>query len=309
MISSFMRKCFGFIVSLFLFVSFDGIGQVKSDAERQYDPNSTLKIPEYEQLYRVRVKRRIDLREKQNKGFFAYGRELPKLIKDGLMSGEIDSIYDSDKLDNVLAIEDFNRSLEKTEGKAAVPYDAFVSYAYGEIVTYNGMKYSSIQEGNYGNQPDQNLDIYWAQDATAGQAITYEDSDIGVIILTEDVIFDKRRSTLYHDIIAITLVVPADRNDQFAMEFPVGTFKYNQLEKYFRNNPEKAKWVNRYNPKEWKNFADAFTLRLFSGPIIQYETPDDLPIEALMPNQYEAVMEIHRYEMQLMEKEHNLWEY
>lgn len=37
----------------------------------QYNPNSVNAIPRYEHLFKVRVWREIDLREKQNEGFFS----------------------------------------------------------------------------------------------------------------------------------------------------------------------------------------------------------------------------------------------
>ena len=305
MMQSFMYKCFGVGFVILLGSQFSFAQQ--SDASRQYDPNSTLEIPEYEQLYRVRVWRRIDLREKQNKGFFAYNKELPKLILEGAMSGEIDSIYYDFDLKRSITFDEMQTNMTKEDAGEVKPYDAYIAFEYGEFVSYNGRKYMSIQENNSGFAPDENPDM-WQEDETAGVAITYENSDIGIIELMEDVIFDKRRSTLYHDIIALKLIIPTDRNE-LGSAINIATFKYKDLEKYFRNHPNEAKWVNRYNPKEWKNYADAFTLRLFHGPIIKYETPDDLYIHEIMPNQYEAVMEINKFEMDLMEKEHNLWEY
>ena len=44
--------------------------------EGQINPNSLLNIPRYEQLYKVKVWRTLDLNEKQNKGFFAKGNEI-----------------------------------------------------------------------------------------------------------------------------------------------------------------------------------------------------------------------------------------
>ena len=47
--------------------------------EVQYNPNSLDPIAKYEQHYKLRVWRNIDLREKQNKGFFAGMVRLPSL--------------------------------------------------------------------------------------------------------------------------------------------------------------------------------------------------------------------------------------
>src|SRR5687768_11654970 len=70
----------------------------KSEMEEQYNPNSLLPIPVYEQHYKVRVWRNMDLLEKQNKGFFAKNGELSKLIMDAVTSGELTDIYANDSL-------------------------------------------------------------------------------------------------------------------------------------------------------------------------------------------------------------------
>ncbi|MCU0399020.1 MAG: gliding motility protein GldN, partial [Cyclobacteriaceae bacterium] len=64
----------------------------------QYNPNSIDPIPAYEQHYKLRVWRKVDLREKQNKGFFARNGEITNLILNGIKSGEIANIYTHDSL-------------------------------------------------------------------------------------------------------------------------------------------------------------------------------------------------------------------
>ena len=75
--------------------------------EVQYNPNSLNPIPVYEQHYKVRVWRNIDLREKQNKGFFAKNGEISKLIIDAVKSGELTDIYKNDSLTTKLSKDDF----------------------------------------------------------------------------------------------------------------------------------------------------------------------------------------------------------
>ena len=64
--------------------------------EVQYNPNSLNPIPRYEHLFKLRVWRIIDLREKQNKGFFANNGQITKLITDAAISGEIAEVSDCD---------------------------------------------------------------------------------------------------------------------------------------------------------------------------------------------------------------------
>ncbi|NJN40879.1 MAG: hypothetical protein HC811_00140 [Flammeovirgaceae bacterium] len=77
------------------------------EIEGEVNPNSLLRIPKYEQLYKVRVWRTIDLREKQNKGFFSKGNELTKLVVQAVSSGELVDIYEKDSLTTKLSKEDF----------------------------------------------------------------------------------------------------------------------------------------------------------------------------------------------------------
>ena len=78
------------------------------EEEAQVNPNSLLNIPKYEQLYKVRVWRVIDLREKQNKGFFARGNEITKLLLKAINSGELVDIYKRDSLTEKYSKEEFN---------------------------------------------------------------------------------------------------------------------------------------------------------------------------------------------------------
>ena len=71
---------------------------IAQEYEGQINPNSLIPIPRYEQLFKVRLWRNIDLREKQNKGYFARGNEITKLILDAVKSGELADIYYKDSV-------------------------------------------------------------------------------------------------------------------------------------------------------------------------------------------------------------------
>lgn len=58
----------------------------REELEEQYNPNSLDPIAKYEQHYKLRVWRTIDLLEKQNKGFFSSNGEITKLIVDAVKS-------------------------------------------------------------------------------------------------------------------------------------------------------------------------------------------------------------------------------
>ena len=135
---------------------------------------------------------------------------------------------------------------------------------------------------------------------------------MNILRLVEDVIFDKRRSRLYYDIQAIQIIVPGSKTTTQVDE-ELGWFKYKDLERVFRNHPKKAVWFNRLNTAQNKNFADAFLLRLFHGTIRKIENPDDETIFEIYQGNgrtyREAVWATEWAELELMEKEHNLWEF
>ncbi len=281
----------------------------REEMEEQYNPNSIDPIPKYEHHYKRRVWRTIDLNEKQNKGFFSNNGEITRLIIDAVKSGEIPDIYASDSLTTKISKEQFLSRLVMTQGMQYEPWDPTRNYFTDEIVTYNGRNYRVLVD-NTGRNPETSPDE-WAE-TSEGRAIEYLPRDVNILRLVEDVIFDKRRSRLYYDIQAIQLIVPGSKTSTQVDE-ELGWFKYKDLEKMFRNHPKRAVWFNRLNTAQNKNFADAFLLRLFHGTIRKIENPDDETIFEIYTangrSYREAVWATEWAEIELMEKEHNLWEF
>jgi len=279
------------------------------EEEIQYNPNSLDPIPRYEQHYRLRVWRTIDLQEKQNKGFFSNNGEITKLIIRGVKSGEITDIYANDSLTTKLTKEDFMGKLVMQQGSIYDQWDPNRDWFIDEVAGYNGKNYQALNDSR-GMNPETSPDD-WAL-TSQGKAIEYLPRDMNILRLMEDVIFDRRRSRLYYDIQAVQIIVPGQKTSTGVDEY-VGWFKYKDLEKVFRNHPETAVWFNRQNTAQNKNFADAILLRLFHGTIWKIENPDDETIDDTYRNNgrpyYEGVWAKEWAEMMLMEKEHNLWEF
>lgn len=281
----------------------------QAELEEQYNPNSINPIPKYEHHYKRRVWRTIDLKEKQNKGFFANNGEITKLIINAVKSGEIPDVYASDSLTTKISKEDFLGRLVQTQGATYDAWDPTRSWFTDEITSYNGKNYRVLVD-NTGKNPETSPDE-WAV-TSEGRAADYLPRDMNILRLVEDIIFDKRRSRLYYDIQAIQIIVPGERTSTQVDE-ELGWFKYKDLEKMFRNHPQKAIWFNRQNTAQNKNFADALLLRLFHGTIRKIENPDDETIfdtyTANGRTYKEAVWATEWAELELMEKEHNLWEF
>ncbi len=273
--------------------------------EGAVNPNSLLNIPQYEQLYKVRVWRVLDLREKQNKGFFARGNEITKLILRAINSGELVDIYEKDSLTTKLSKEEFMARMVTQAGETFQPWVPAQDYYQGDRVSFNGKNYESVVNSK-GKNPATSANDW--QVTSAGQAQVYNPDEIFRLTLQEDIIFDKRRSRLYYDMLAMEFAALDQNTGTFK---PLGWFKYKDLEKLFRNHTKDAVWFNRYNSAENKNYADAFLLRLFHGVIDKVENPDNDRISDTFSGRpyQEAVWAMEWEEMKLMEKEHNLWEY
>ncbi len=272
----------------------------------QYNPNSIEPIPRYEHLFKRRVWRTVDLKEKQNKGFFARGGEVTAFMLDAVRSGELFDIYVNDSLTTKMSKDDFLAKMVYQEGIQIDVWEPGIEYYEGDQVRYNGKVYTAIFDEITSVPSDAPDD--WEETPGVGDAVYFLPRQISKLRIMEDVIFDKRRSRLYHKIQSIELLIPGSETlDQ--VELPLAVFKYKDLHQLFLDNPDKAIWVNRYNSAENKNFADALTLRLFRSTLFKFENPDNDPIIDMYKNRMEAVLASEWWEMQLMEKEHNLWEY
>lgn len=275
--------------------------------EGQINPNSLNPIARYEQLFKVRIWRNVDLREKQNKGFFARGNEITKLILDAVKSGELADVYYKDSVNRKMPKDEFLGALVSQQGQVFPEWNPSSDWYSGDRVTYNGKNYEALVDSRGSNPANTPND--W-QATSAGKAIEFLPFEIYKLTMQEDVIFDKRRSRLYYDIQAVQMSAFDINTGTFK---DLGWFKYKDLEKLFRNHPDEAIWFNRYNSAENKNYADAFLLRLFHGTIEKVENPDNESIYdtyAANGRPYkESVWAREWEEMKLMEREHNLWEY
>ena len=300
-----MKALKGIVVLLFA----APLGLFAQAEEVQYNPNSLNPIPRYEHLYKLRVWRTIDLREKQNKGFFARNGEISKLILDAAKSGELVDVFRTDSLKQKYTKDEFISQNVSQQGQSFPAWDPASTYYLNDVISFNGKNYESQVDNNVGINPSTPTGGEWLA-STQGKAQDYLPREVYRVTLVEDVIFDKRRSRLYYDIQCLELSAFDQNTGTFKT---LGWFKYKDLEKLFRNNINKAIWFNRQNTAENKNYADAFLLRLFKGVIYKIENPDDDDIESIYRNNqrpyYESVWAREWAEMMLMEKEHNLWEF
>ncbi|MBS1556466.1 MAG: hypothetical protein JSU09_16215 [Bacteroidetes bacterium] len=280
------------------------------------NPQSIEKIPYYEQLYRFRIWREIFLKEKQNAAFNSEVSGIANFLLRNIQNGNL-AVYEKDSLTkiqaNPLTINAGAQKFEVYDSNKEYPVDGTV------YVKYAGKIYTAKAPGNKGNLPKIDSEFWDFPTDEGVQPIEYTKTSVASIELVEDMIFDKRRSRLYYDILAIG--VWGLRNETDEETSLIGYVSYKDFSKLvdakFRSKDLKERgevlWRNRYNPSESKNFVDAFKLRLFHGVIKKVENPDDETITKIITNNGrtygESVFARWEEEMKLMEKEHNLWEY
>jgi len=297
------------ILCLFATVAF---GQEGTYTKSQYNPNSVNPIPKYEQLYKQRIWTRVDLEQRQNKGFFSKNSEFAKIIIDAVKNDDIQNIYYEDSLTRKMTKAEFLTRLNKTQVDTTQQeeqpfYENDYLYFEGDVAQFDGKDYISLKDDNVGNSPSAGGG--WWGPYEGEKAEQYFPTEISVLEIMEDVIFDKRRARQYRDIQSVKLIVPG-KNTPDGSNYFVATFSYKDLEKFFRAKPEVAIWYNQFNSAENRNLADAFLLRLFHGELYKVENPDNLPISSIYDgSKKEGLMAEKWLEMQMLEREHNLWSY
>lgn len=278
-----------------------------------YNPNSVTPIAEYEQLYRKRVWRRMDLKEKQNLSFFAHSKEITKLIIEAVDRGEIFPYTNNDSLNVRMSKEQFFERLELEDYGGGNDDPFGLGEEEDTSSDDDGWGDSGDGWGDSGSSDD-SADSGWGDEQSAEGGATQEKApeyflptDVSVLEIMEDIIFDKRRSRRYYDIQSIKMIIPA-QNYTTGLMNEVATFRYKDLEELFRNHPEEAIWFNPQNSAEHKNFADAFALRLQASRITKIQNPENYAIVEIYNNdEYRALLASQQLEFELMEYEHNLW--
>jgi len=292
-------------------LSVTGFAQQGTNEVNEHSVNP---IPYYEQLYKKRIWSRVDLNQKQNRGFFSNKRELTRILIEAIEMDSITNYYNPDmpfEFEEKMTKEQVLARLIKEKGSLDNVEDYEIDWPYTkeEVYKIDGVGYESLQDDNIGHDPATSPD-WWK--VWVPQVDPYTPVMITKLEIMEDVIFDKRRGREYRDIQSIKLIVPGefslDGNNYFVV-----TFAYKDLERFFKNNPETAVWYNQYNSAENRNLADAFALRLFQGELYRVENPEDRTINDLYggddSTKKQGLIMAERIRMQMLEREHNLWSF
>ncbi|MBD1397260.1 gliding motility protein GldN [Pontibacter sp. JH31] len=270
--------------------SFGAVAQQVSTT--QSSNPSARPIPESDVLFKKTVWRKIDLREKQNRPMFSENREITKILISAVKSGELVA-YKTDSVNVPLTKAEF---LENMTAKDMG----------------GGLTEEELAAG-FGEQKEE--DDAWG--AALGKTATKEAGPVSneyfakqlyLLELKENVVFDKKRSRMYHDIQTISIKVPSTLNP-LGFEQTVGSFKMSDLVKVFRNNPEVAIWYNAQNDAQHKNLADAFDLWLFSSYITKISNPGDRALGDIYGGGKKGLLAAQDALEALIEYEYSLWSY
>ncbi|MDU0370982.1 gliding motility protein GldN [Hymenobacter endophyticus] len=254
-------------------------------------------IPNSDIMFRKTIWRAVDLREKQNKPMFAEGKEISRVIIEAVRRGELQA-YRNDSLTSTISSKEMLSNMSIAEASAGLS-DEERAAGFTE------------DTGDDWGAPKKKGAKSTAKAAPAAP-MSYEvrPKDLYQMEIKEDMIFDKKRSRMYHDIKSIGLLLPSTLSSNTSgIEKPIGFFKYSDLVRVFRANPDKAIWFNPQNDAQHKNLADAFELWLFNSYIVKVSNPNDSRLDEIYGGQQQGILASQQAAADLIEYEYNLWSF
>ncbi len=256
-------------------------------------------IPDHDVLFKKTVWRKIDLREKQNKPMFSENREITKIIINAVKSGELVA-YRSDSVSTPITREEFIANMTpRGTGDGLSDAEKQAGFGAPEADDPWGAALSKNKKGDKNKK---------ATPPPAPISNEYFPKQLYLLELKENVVFDKKRSRMYHDIQTISVKVPSTLNP-LGFEQNVGSFKMSDLARVFRNNPNLAIWYNAQNDAQHKNLADAFDLWLFSSYITKISNPGDRDLASIYGGGKKGLLAAQDAAEALIEYEYSLWSY
>ena len=297
-------------------------------------------IPVSDQMFRKTIWRAIDLREKQNRPMFSDGKEISRVIIDAVKRGELQA-YKNDSVTSTFNAKEVSANMSyaleapispdadggdwgSTPAPAAKPAARKAVDEWGMPVASSkpkpATKRVAVLDAN-GKQVRKNGKLVFKtvpvssvakvkEPTPPATSAEYRPKDLYQMELSEEMIFDKKRSRMYHQIKTISLKLPSTLPGNAAgLEKNIATFKYADLVKVFRNNPQTAIWFNAQNDAQHKNLADAFELWLFNSYITKVSNPAGDDLASQYGGEREGLLAAQQTAADLVEYEYNLWSF
>jgi hypothetical protein len=285
-------------------------------------------IPPSDQMFRKSIWRQVDLREKQNKPMFSEGKEISRVILEAVKRGELQaykndsltSTYTPTEVSGNMSIAEEKAGLSEEEKAAGLTDDTGADDWGAPKKASGGGGAKTVRQPKLGANGKPLKDkkgkiIYETVAVTpppppAPVLNLYRYKDLYEMEVKEDMIFDKKRSRMYHDIKSIGLFVPSTLSSNTSgIEKPIGYFKYSDLVKVFRSNPQNAIWFNAENDAQHKNLADAFELWLFNSYITKVSNAGDSRLDDIYGGAQQGILAAQQTAADLVEYEYNLWSF
>ena len=313
------------------------VGRAQEQATTTATTGAIRQIPVSDQMFRKTITRAIDLREKQNRPMFSDGKEISRVIIDAVKRGEL-TAYKNDSVTSTFtpkemssnmsyAIEapisvdadggDWGAPAAKTPKKKAAPANdgwgapvASTPPATKKVKVLDSKGKPVKKNGKYVYKTVSTTSVAAAPPPPAPTTAEYRPKDLYQMELTEEMIFDKKRSRMYHQIKTVTLKLPSTlASNTSGLEKTVATFKYSDLVKVFRNNPQQAIWFNAQNDAQHKNLADAFELWLFNSYIVKVSNPAGDDLATQYGSEREGLLAAQKTAADRVEYEYSLWSF
>ncbi|OEK02590.1 hypothetical protein BFP97_14130 [Roseivirga sp. 4D4] len=302
-----------------------------NSAKKQNNEFSVRPIRDEDVMFSIRLWSKMNFNEKQNSNWNAKESRITKIIIEGIREyykaqnealDQVVGITPYQTLENevktfteddILLEEDFNTNLSDFSTQQG---------NYDETQRPRARTALKIRDGgiyaNYSNaRLDSIIDAEYAATSGAKALDPAIKGDLDVLLLEEDLLFDRNQSLAKWDIVSVTLIAPPKSSVDGA-EREIVRVKYQELVAYIakiygESNKDRAYWYNDRNPRNKElSFAHAFDLRLFSTYITKFQNIGDDNIQTLYGKQnydYSIIEQAMKKRFELLEKMHNLWEY
>jgi gliding motility associated protien GldN len=311
-------------------------GRAQEQATSTATTGAIRQIPVSDQMFRKTITRAIDLREKQNRPMYSDGKEISRVIIDAVKRGELQA-YKNDSVTSTFSPKEMSANMSYAL-EAPISPDADGGDWGGTPAPKSTKKAAPANDGwgapiastppaskkvkvldSKGKPVKKNGKYVYKTVGTTAVAVTppppatsaeYRAKDIYQLELTEEMIFDKKRSRMYHQIKTLSLKLPSTLSSNTSgLEKNIATFKYSDLVKVFRNNPQQAIWFNAQNDAQHKNLADAFELWLFNSYITKVSNPAGDDLASQYGGEREGLLAAQQTAADLVEYEYSLWSF
>jgi len=315
------------------------VGRAQEQATSTATTGAIRQIPVSDQMFRKTITRAIDLREKQNRPMYSDGKEISRVIIDAVKRGEL-TAYKNDSVTSTFTPKEMSANMSyaldapispdadggdwgsapapksKTTKKAAPVNDGWGAPIASAPSTTKKVKVLDSKgkpvkkNGKYVYKTVSTTSVAAAPPPPPATSAEYRAKDIYQMELTEEMIFDKKRSRMYHQIKTVSLKLPSTLSSNTSgLEKNIATFKYSDLVKVFRNNPQQAIWFNAQNDAQHKNLADAFELWLFNSYITKVSNPSGDDLASQYGSEREGLLAAQQTAADLVKYEYSLWSF